>query len=69
MKLDPTGTLDGDYNKCKNSQRFDRCVNALETFLAFKDIDLNDCSALEFVACQVTNSARVLYNQFQREEQ
>ena len=37
--------------------------------LPFKDIDLNDSNALEFLGCKVTNSALVLYNQFQREEQ
>ena len=44
-------------------------MNALERFLAFKDIDLNDRNALEFIGFKVTNSALVLYNQFQREEQ
>ena len=69
IKLDPTETLDGDDNKWKNSQRFDGWVNTLERFLAFKDIDLNDRNALEFVGFKVTNSALVLYNPFQREEQ
>ena len=38
-------------------------------FLAFKDIDLNDRNAGEFVGFKVSNSALVRYNQFQREEQ
>ena len=64
IKLDPPETLDGDDNKWKNSQRFDGWVNAMERFLGFKDIDLNDRNALEFVRFKVTNSELVLYNQF-----
>ena len=41
----------------------------MERFSAFKDIDLHDGNALEFVGFQVPNSALVLYDQFQREEQ
>ena len=37
--------------------------------LACKDIDLNDRNPLEFVGFKVPNSALVLHNQFQREEQ
>ena len=69
IKLDQPETLDRDDHKWKNSQRFDRLINALERFLALKDIDLNDRNALEFVGFKVTNSALVLYNQFQPEEQ
>ena len=69
MKLDKPETLDGDNNKWKNSQRFDVWVNALERYLTFKNIDLNDRSALVFVGFQVTNSALVLCYQFQREQQ
>ena len=69
LKLVPPETLDRDDNKWKNSQRFDGWVNALERFLTFKDINLNDRSALECVVCKVTNSESVLYNQFQREQQ
>ena len=69
IKLDSPETLDGDDTKWKNSQRFDGWVNALQRFLAFHDIDLNDRNALEFIGFKVTNSAQVFYNQFQREEQ
>ena len=65
IKLDPPETLDGDDTKWKNSERFDGWVNALERFLVFKDIDLNDRNALEFIGCKVTNSALLFDNQFQ----
>ena len=41
----------------------------MQKFLEFKDMDLNDGSALEFVGFKVTNSALVLYNQFHQAEQ
>ena len=41
----------------------------MESFIGFKDMNLNDRSGLEFVGFQVANSARQVYNQFQREEQ
>ena len=63
MKLDTAGTLNGDDNTWKSSQRFDRCVNALERCLAFQDMDLNERSALDLAGFKVTNSALVLYNQ------
>ena len=46
-KLGPPEPLDGDDNKWKTSQRFDVWVNVLERFLACKDIDPYDRSALE----------------------
>ena len=69
MKLDPPEPLDGDDNKCKNSQIFERSVNALQTCLTFKDIDLNERSALGLVEFKVTNCALVRYNQFLQELQ
>ena len=44
-------------------------MNALVRFLTFKDIDLYDRRALELVGFKVTNSALVLHNQLQREQQ
>ena len=65
FRSDQPETLDRDDNNWKNSQRFDGWVNALERFLSFKDIDLNDRNALKFIGFKVTNSAQVFYNQFQ----
>ena len=69
LNLDPPETLNGDDNKWKDLQRFDKCVNAWQTVFTFKDIDLNNRTALEFVVLNVTNSALVSDNQFQREQQ
>ena len=57
LKLDPPETLYVDDNKWKNLERFDRWVNALQRFLIFNDIDLNDRSALEFVGFKASNIA------------
>ena len=69
MKLDPPETLHRNDNQCKNSQSFDGWVNASQTCLVFKNIYVNVESTLQFIAFLVTNSAQVLYNQFQPEEQ
>ena len=64
LKLDPPRTLNRDDNKWKNPRRFDGLVHPLETFLRFKDIDINYGSASEFGGLKVINCGLVLYKQF-----